>query len=270
MYLHCTSLHTCTHTRHIRLYPMYMHLCWQWLLCLSPCTSSACPRRAIWLAVCTLEARQLCPRLPLSRGHCWTCHGGSWRKGNTKYTVYCIVKYSLNVLDFLLSYHIHMHYDIWYYYYNLYAALLILLLSTLILSGTWKCLSVQHQCLWCPVPRCQWVKRCNSSFSWTTHSLNPFELNNISASFPYPVLVAMLILVGESLCYVGVFEDSDVTHVEGEVDPVRDLEIISEELRLKDIQYLNKQIVSVCAHTVCIHVCTHRHMHTSVHTCTCI
>ena len=29
------------------------------------------------------------------------------------------------------------------------------------------------------------------------------------------------------------FEDDDVTHVEGEVNPVRDLEIISEELRLK-------------------------------------
>ncbi|XP_055909902.1 obg-like ATPase 1 isoform X2 [Eupeodes corollae] len=40
------------------------------------------------------------------------------------------------------------------------------------------------------------------------------------------------------------FEDPDVTHVEGEVDPVRDLEIISEELRLKDeeklIQNLDK------------------------------
>mgnify|MGYP001796166597 CR=1 FL=1 len=31
----------------------------------------------------------------------------------------------------------------------------------------------------------------------------------------------------------GVFEDDDVTHVEGEVNPVRDIEIISEELRLK-------------------------------------
>ncbi|KAK7602483.1 hypothetical protein V9T40_008072 [Parthenolecanium corni] len=30
------------------------------------------------------------------------------------------------------------------------------------------------------------------------------------------------------------FEDEDVTHVEGEVDPVRDLDIIAEELRLKD------------------------------------
>lgn len=33
-----------------------------------------------------------------------------------------------------------------------------------------------------------------------------------------------------------VFEDSEVTHVEGNVDPVRDLQIISDELRLKDIE----------------------------------
>ncbi|KAM9804864.1 obg-like ATPase 1 [Neosynchiropus ocellatus] len=30
------------------------------------------------------------------------------------------------------------------------------------------------------------------------------------------------------------FEDEDITHVEGAVDPVRDMEIIHEELRLKD------------------------------------
>ena len=29
------------------------------------------------------------------------------------------------------------------------------------------------------------------------------------------------------------FEDEDITHVEGGVDPVRDLSIIAEELRLK-------------------------------------
>ena len=34
-----------------------------------------------------------------------------------------------------------------------------------------------------------------------------------------------------------------MTHVEGDVDPVRDLEIISEELRLKDLQYLANKIV---------------------------
>ena len=33
-----------------------------------------------------------------------------------------------------------------------------------------------------------------------------------------------------------------VTHVEGDVDPIRDLDIISTELRLKDIQILESQI----------------------------
>lgn len=33
-----------------------------------------------------------------------------------------------------------------------------------------------------------------------------------------------------------------MTHVEGEVDPVRDLDIISEELRLKDEDSLNKHL----------------------------
>lgn len=40
----------------------------------------------------------------------------------------------------------------------------------------------------------------------------------------------------------GAFEDVDVTHVEGEVDPVRDFEIISEELRLKDVETLEKHL----------------------------
>lgn len=35
------------------------------------------------------------------------------------------------------------------------------------------------------------------------------------------------------------FEDIDVTHVEGEVNPIRDLETIQDELRFKDIQYLS-------------------------------
>uniref|UniRef100_A0A2P2HY15 Obg-like ATPase 1 n=1 Tax=Hirondellea gigas TaxID=1518452 RepID=A0A2P2HY15_9CRUS len=33
------------------------------------------------------------------------------------------------------------------------------------------------------------------------------------------------------------FEDDDVTHIEGDVNPIRDIEIINEELRLKDIEY---------------------------------
>ncbi len=43
---------------------------------------------------------------------------------------------------------------------------------------------------------------------------------------------------------IGSFLDDDVTHVEGDVNPVRDLEIISNELRLKELQYLDKQIGS--------------------------
>ncbi|KAJ9049359.1 Obg-like ATPase [Entomophthora muscae] len=38
------------------------------------------------------------------------------------------------------------------------------------------------------------------------------------------------------------FSDADVVHVEGELDPIRDLEIIHEELRLKDQEFLSKHI----------------------------
>jgi len=38
------------------------------------------------------------------------------------------------------------------------------------------------------------------------------------------------------------FEDSDVTHIEGEVDPVRDLDVIFHELRAKDLEQLNKRL----------------------------
>jgi obg-like ATPase 1 len=36
------------------------------------------------------------------------------------------------------------------------------------------------------------------------------------------------------------FSDEDIIHVEGEVDPVRDLDIISNELRMKDVAALDK------------------------------
>jgi len=39
---------------------------------------------------------------------------------------------------------------------------------------------------------------------------------------------------------VRIFEDGEVTHVEGAVDPVRDLEIVTEELLLKDIELVEK------------------------------
>lgn len=39
---------------------------------------------------------------------------------------------------------------------------------------------------------------------------------------------------------VRLFDDADVVHVEGNVDPVRDLQIISDELKLKDIEWMTR------------------------------
>ncbi|KAK2737186.1 hypothetical protein FQN57_000443 [Myotisia sp. PD_48] len=41
------------------------------------------------------------------------------------------------------------------------------------------------------------------------------------------------------------FDDAEITHVEGDVDPVRDLGIISEELRIKDIEFVERALESL-------------------------
>lgn len=41
---------------------------------------------------------------------------------------------------------------------------------------------------------------------------------------------------------VRAFDDAEVIHVEGDVDPLRDMEIIQTELRLKDIDWVQKTI----------------------------
>ena len=38
------------------------------------------------------------------------------------------------------------------------------------------------------------------------------------------------------------FDDAEIIHVEGDVDPLRDLDIISEELRIKDIEFTEKEL----------------------------
>ena len=38
------------------------------------------------------------------------------------------------------------------------------------------------------------------------------------------------------------FDDAEIIHIEGDVDPVRDLNIISEELRIKDIEFVEKAL----------------------------
>lgn len=41
------------------------------------------------------------------------------------------------------------------------------------------------------------------------------------------------------------FDDAEIIHVEGDVDPVRDLDIISEELRIKDIEFVEKSLEAI-------------------------
>jgi obg-like ATPase 1 len=45
------------------------------------------------------------------------------------------------------------------------------------------------------------------------------------------------------------FDDAEIIHVEGDVDPVRDLTIISEELRIKDIEFVEKALESLSKQT---------------------
>jgi len=47
------------------------------------------------------------------------------------------------------------------------------------------------------------------------------------------------------------FEDADVIHVEDRVDPVQDIDIITSELRIKDLEYM----VRLFAHSVPVCLC---------------
>jgi obg-like ATPase 1 len=45
------------------------------------------------------------------------------------------------------------------------------------------------------------------------------------------------------------FDDAEIIHVEGDVDPLRDLDIIAEELRLKDIEFVEKSLEKLVKET---------------------
>lgn len=45
------------------------------------------------------------------------------------------------------------------------------------------------------------------------------------------------------------FDDAEIIHVEGDVDPVRDLEIISDELRAKDVEFVEKSLENLMKQT---------------------
>ena len=49
-------------------------------------------------------------------------------------------------------------------------------------------------------------------------------------------------VVTSDMHYWAVFDDAEVIHVDGEVNPVRDMEVIQTELRLKDIEWVEKHL----------------------------
>lgn len=53
-----------------------------------------------------------------------------------------------------------------------------------------------------------------------------------------PNYLAFCIILRFHFIFPGAFDDEDVIHVDGDVNPVRDLETIGEELRLKDEELL--------------------------------
>jgi obg-like ATPase 1 len=44
------------------------------------------------------------------------------------------------------------------------------------------------------------------------------------------------------MTFIGAFDDAEVIHVEGDVNPLRDMEIIQNELRLKDVEWVQKTL----------------------------
>lgn len=45
------------------------------------------------------------------------------------------------------------------------------------------------------------------------------------------------------------FDDKEITHVEGNVDPVRDMEIVADELRKKDMEFVAKELDNLAKST---------------------
>lgn len=67
---------------------------------------------------------------------------------------------------------------------------------------------------------------CNFLYFYFTYSHICFQINIV------------IIFYNVVNSFLGCFEDENVSHVEGDINPVRDIEIINEELRLKDEEYL--------------------------------
>lgn len=87
----------------------------------------------------------------------------------------------------------------------------------------------------------------NSQFFVLYREIRLLSVSGLSAhlslgrgrTYYWMCLRALCLCCFSGLCvFVGAFEDDNVTHVEGDINPVRDIDIINEELRLKDVEYL--------------------------------
>eukprot|EP00850_Spirogloea_muscicola_P018838 SM000177S03171 [mRNA] locus=s177:27542:32098:+ [translate_table: standard] len=72
--------------------------------------------------------------------------------------------------------------------------------------------------------------------SRTLPALGVAELHGLERGARHPLLQILEPLLA------GAFDDADVIHVDDIVDPIRDLETIHEELRLKDIEFMDARI----------------------------
>ena len=93
------------------------------------------------------------------------------------------------------------------------------------------------------------IRACDAIFQVLSKSSIALDLSCCSAVLTSLLLYHMTHTLGTntavSLTFAGAFDDEEVIHVEGDVNPVRDLEIIHDELRLKDVDYIEKNLTGL-------------------------
>ncbi|KAG5440815.1 hypothetical protein PCK2_000114 [Pneumocystis canis] len=77
--------------------------------------------------------------------------------------------------------------------------------------------------------------------------MTPFDLLAISSNLPENtnIIDSLLTLSKQYLSVCGkerAFDNTEIIHVEGDVNPCHDLQIIHDELLIKDIEFVNKQL----------------------------
>lgn len=88
-----------------------------------------------------------------------------------------------------------------------------------------------------------WVNRCEFDFNFNFHVCSRRLTKGASTGAGLGnAFLANVRAVDGIFQVVRAFDDAEVIHVEGDVNPLRDMEIISVELRLKDIEWIQKHL----------------------------